>query len=97
MIAVSHLARALAGSISDLHHAGVVHGDLKLRNALVSTHSNEGGYQVSNESEVVLCDLDTSGAIGSERTLILVRSKLTLKHPHSNTNTQTPTQVHLKT
>ena len=64
--AVAHLARELAGSVSDLHHAGLVHFDLKLRNVLVSTHSNDG-YEISHESDVVLCDLDTSGAIGSLR------------------------------
>ena len=57
---VAHVCREIARSVSELHEANLIHSDLKLRNILVSNEEGSG-CEVSEDSRVMLCDLDASG------------------------------------
>ena len=57
---VAHVCREIARSVSKLHKANLIHSDLKLRNILVSNDVGSG-CEVSEDSRIMLCDLDASG------------------------------------
>ena len=63
---VTNLSREIARNVSQLHEAGLVHYDLKLRNILVKSNKKDG-YKVGAGCSVQLCDLDASAPIGSLR------------------------------
>eukprot|EP01047_Picozoa_sp_COSAG01_P009929 COSAG01_NODE_415_length_17322_cov_14.785926_6_plen_1282_part_00 len=60
----------LARQIASLHQCGLVHCDIKLRNALVRAGSeliSTGPSDFSGQPSVLLCDLDSSLAVGESR------------------------------
>ena len=64
--AVTNLARQISQNVNELHDSGLVHYDLKLRNILVRADKNNR-HKVGVDSTIMLCDLDASAPIGTER------------------------------
>ena len=54
-------------NVHELHNAGLIHYDLKLRNILIKPDKNATSYDVGVDSSVMLCDLDASAPVDSLR------------------------------
>ena len=65
---VVNLSKQIAQNVHELHKAGLVHYDLKLRNILVKSEKKDK-HKVNEDSTLMLCDLDASCPINSVRSV----------------------------